>query len=126
MYAYRKGSRAEQELINFFLQKNYSVIRAAGSGAGTHCPDLLLFKKGNQYAIESKAHEKEYLNLSKEQFLALQEWENNTGITSYIAWRRDRAEWLFIALSLFDEKKKSFGISWKRAELVGRKQEELI
>lgn len=126
MYGYGKGSRAERELIHYFTEQGYSVIRAAGSGVSSLSPDMLLFKRGNQYAIEAKAHEKEYLGLEREQFLGLKTWEENTGITTLVGWRRNREDWLFIPLSLFIEKEKSFTINWEKAKMVGRKKEELV
>ncbi len=123
---YGKGSRAERELINFFSEKGFSVIRAAGSGVSSLSPDLLLFKRGKQYAIESKAWEKENLNIDRSQFLGLKTWEENTGITAFIGWRRNREPWYFLPLSVFGENVHSFAISWKQAQMVGRKIEELI
>ncbi|MBN2477965.1 hypothetical protein JXB01_01610 [Candidatus Micrarchaeota archaeon] len=123
---YRKGSRAERELIHFFDGEGFSVIRAAGSGVSSLSPDLLAFKKGLNYAFEAKAWEKEYLHLDKDQFLGLKNWEENTGITCLVAWRRNRQEWLFIPLSVFDENKKSFSVSWKSAQMIGRKLGDLI
>lgn len=123
---YGKGSRAERELINFFSEKGFSVIRAAGSGVSSLSPDLLVFKRGKQYAIESKAWEKENLNIDRDQFIGLKNWEENTGITAYIGWRRNREPWYFLPLSLFEENAHSFAISWKQTLMVGRKLEELV
>lgn len=123
---YRKGSRAERELINYFSEKGFSVIRAAGSGVSSLSPDLLVFRKGKNYAFESKAWEKEYLHIKKDQFTGLKEWEDNTGINSFIAWRRNREPWYFIPLSVFEENKASYAISWKKAKLIGRSLEELL
>ena len=125
MTTYQKGSRAERELIAHFSNNGFSVIRAAGSGVNSLCPDILVFKHGVQYAIESKAWERKHLNIDKDQFLNLKKWEDNTGITSYIGWRRDRKPWVFIPLSIFQENEKSFAVSWERAESIGRKLEEL-
>ena len=121
---YRKGARAERELISFFSENDFSVIRAAGSGVSSLSPDLLVFRKGKQYAFESKAWEKEYLHIKKDQFIGLKEWEENTGINSFVAWRRSREPWYFIPLSVFEENKNSFAISWKNAKLIGRKLDE--
>ncbi len=123
---YIKVARAERELINFFSENNFSVIRAAGSGVSSLSPDLLAFRRGKQYAFESKAWEKEYLHIKKDQFIGLKEWEENTGITSYVAWRRSREPWYFIPLSVFKENKGSFAISWKDAQLIGRKLSDLL
>ncbi len=126
MLTYAKGSRAERELIHFFTGHGYSVIRAAGSGVNSLSPDLLLFKRGNQYAVEAKAHETENLGLDREQFLGLKKWEENSGITTLVGWRRNNEEWLFLPLSVFNENEKSFTLNWERAQMVGRKKEELI
>lgn len=125
---YAKGSRAERELIEFFSSNGFSVIRAAGSGVSSLSPDILVFKRGMQYAIEAKAWENENLNVDAGQFLNLKKWEENTGITSYIAWRRNRKEWVFIPLSIFEqtEKGKSFAISWKYAEAMGKRLNEFL
>lgn len=124
MTVYQKGARAERELIKHFSEKEFSVIRAAGSGVNSLSPDLLLFKRGMQYAIESKAWEKEHLNIDRYQFLNLKKWEENTGITTYVAWRRNAEEWLFLPLILFEENEKSFSINWTRAKQIGKKIEE--
>ncbi|NYZ76710.1 hypothetical protein H0O02_00140 [Candidatus Micrarchaeota archaeon] len=120
MQTYRKGSRAERELIDYFSGKGYSVIRAAGSGVNSLSPDILAFKHGMQFAFESKAIERDNLNIDRDQFTNLQGWEANTGITCYIAWRRRGRQWRFVPLSLFSESEKSFGISWKKAEMGGK------
>ncbi len=118
---YRKGTRAERELIDHFSGKGYSVIRAAGSGVNSLSPDILVFRRGMQFAFEAKAIEKENLGISKNQFINMLSWENNTGITCLIAWRRSRKPWHFIPLSVFKENEKSFAISWKIAELFGQR-----
>ncbi|MEM2963119.1 MAG: Holliday junction resolvase Hjc [Candidatus Anstonellales archaeon] len=122
----RKGSRSERELINYFSQKGFSVIRAAGSGANSLSPDLLAFKAGKQYAIECKAHEGKYLHIQRKQFLLLKSWEENTGITTYIAWRVSRAGWFFLFPSYFRENKDSYSISFAEAERLGKRKEELV
>ena len=124
MKTYKKGARGERELIKFFSSHNFCVVRAAGSGFKS--PDLLLFKRGLQYAIEAKFHDKEHLNIKREQFLGLKKWEEMTGITPYIAWKRKNKGWLFIPLSIFKENEKGFSIKWDKAELIGRKKEELL
>ncbi len=122
---YRKGSRAERELIDHFSGRGFSVIRAAGSGVNSESPDILIFRRGFQYAIEAKAWEKENLNIPKDQFLLMKRWEENTGITCVVGWRRNRMPWYFIPLSVFKQNRKSFAINWKQAQMIGRKIEEL-
>lgn len=126
MKAYAKGSRAERELIDYFSSHGFSVIRAAGSGVSSLCPDLLAFRHSLHYAFESKAIEKGNLNIGREQFLGHLRWEENTAITTYIAWRRNREDWLFLPLSVFEENARSFSISWEKAKMIGKKKEELV
>ena len=122
----RKGSRAERELINYFSGAGFSVIRAAGSGANSLSPDLLAFKTTKQYAIECKAHDSSTLQLQKDQFLGLKKWEENTGITTYIAWRVSREGWFFLYPSYLHENAGSYSISFEDAKKLGKKKEELL
>ncbi len=108
---YAKGSRAERELIRMFEEAGYSVIRAAGSGFFSRCPDLLVFKRGKQYGFESKFWNKNTLSLKKSQVEGLFRWEENTGITTMIAWKINRIGWRFIPIHLLKENPKSYTIS---------------
>jgi len=126
MLSYRKGSRAERELIDFFSQKGFCVIRAAGSGVNSLSPDILVFKRGMQFGIEAKAWEKENLNISREQFENLKKWEDVSGINCFVGWRRNREPWYFLPLSIFKENEKTFAINWENARSLGKKLEEFV
>jgi Holliday junction resolvase len=121
---YRKGSRAEHELIDYFSGKGYCVIRAAGSGVNSLSPDILVFRRGVQCGIEAKAHETGCLGIHREQFENLRKWEDVSGINCYIGWRRSREPWYFIPLSVFKENGKSFSVGWEQAQAIGKKLEE--
>lgn len=114
---YNKGARAERELIGKFLDQGYKVIRAAGSGVNSLSPDILVFRKGYQYAFECKSWDKKYLNIKKEQFKTLKDWQDLTGITVMVAWKIKRKGWKFIPMSLFTESGKSHNVSIQKAEL---------
>lgn len=124
MLCYRKGSRAERELIDHFSAQGFCVIRAAGSGVNSLSPDILVFRRGMQFGIEAKAHEKASLSIDREQFLNLRRWEEISGINCYIGWRRNREPWYFVPLQLFRENEKSFSINWENASGLGRRLEE--
>jgi Holliday junction resolvase len=124
MRTYRKGSRAERELIDYFSSRDFCVIRAAGSGVNSLSPDILVFRRGVQLGIEAKAWEKENLNIEREQFMNLRKWEDISGINCVIGWRRNRKPWYFIPLAVFKESQKSFGINWTNAQALGKKPEE--
>lgn len=125
MLRYAKGARSERELISLFYDKGFSVIRAAGSGVNALSPDILVFRKGIQYAFECKAWESSSLGIEKEKFKALKEWERNTGITTFIAWRIGRVGWRFIYLDELEENPKSHSITRDRALAIDRGFEKL-
>jgi len=123
---YRKGARAERELIAFFSAHGFEVIRAAGSGVNSLSPDLLAFKQGRQYAIECKAWESGSLSFPKEKVANMLRWEEVTGITYLIGWRVSREGWFLFPVHLLEEKGKTFTLTLSKAKLAGRKPEELI
>jgi len=123
---YRKGARAERELINFFSGRGFEVIRAAGSGVNSLSPDLLAFKQGKQYAIECKAWESTSLSFEKEKVAGMKRWEEVTGITYLVGWRVSREGWFIFPVHLLEEKGKTFTITLSKAKLAGRKPEELV
>ena len=123
---YAKGARTERELISMFSEKGYSVIRAAGSGVNSLSPDLLVFRKGVQYAFECKAWGSGSLGIEKEKFLGLLEWEKNSGITTMIAWRINRVGWRFMHLPELEEREKSHTVTLKRALAINRTFEDLL
>jgi len=126
MLSYRKGSRAERELIDYFSEKGYCVIRAAGSGVNSLSPDILVFRRGVQCGIEAKAHETNSLGIDREQFENLKRWEDISGITCLIGWRKNREPWYFVPLSVFKENEKSFSVNWEQAQAIGKKLEEFV
>ncbi|MEM2137643.1 MAG: Holliday junction resolvase Hjc [Candidatus Anstonellaceae archaeon] len=123
---YAKGSRAERELIHFFTEHGFQVIRAAGSGVNSLSPDLLAFRHGKQYAIECKAWDSGSLSFEKEKVAQMKKWEEVTGITYYIGWRVSREGWFLFPVHLLEEQGKTFTITLSKAKLAGRKPEELV
>jgi len=117
---YEKGARSERELIHMLEGKGFSVVRAAGSGVAGGCPDLLAFKGPRQFAIECKAWGGERVAVDHAHYASLKRWEENTGITTMVAWRMDRASWLFIYLPELEENPQSYSITRRRAEEIGR------
>ncbi|MFH1447248.1 MAG: Holliday junction resolvase Hjc [Candidatus Micrarchaeota archaeon] len=123
---YAKGARTERELISMFSKRGFSVIRAAGSGINSLSPDLLVFKKGLQYAFECKAWGSGSLCIEKGKFRGLEEWERNTGITTMIAWRINRVGWRFMHLAELSEREKNCTVTLKNALAINRTFEDLL
>ncbi|MCX6769671.1 MAG: hypothetical protein NT051_03250, partial [Candidatus Micrarchaeota archaeon] len=120
------GARAERELIHFFSEHGFEVIRAAGSGVNSLSPDLLAFKQGKQYAIECKAWDSGSLSFEKEKVAGMKRWEEVTGINYMIGWRVSREGWFIFPVHLLEEQPRTFTITLARAKLAGRKPEELL
>lgn len=119
--SYRKGSRAEHELMDTLVEKGFAVIRSAGSGKGSVCPDILSFRKSEWLAFECKAVDSTSLQLDTEQFEGLKMWEEKSGMTTYVAWRQMGGEWLFIRTEFFHKNEKSYAISLSDAlRVAGR------
>ncbi|MBI4399900.1 hypothetical protein HY570_04075 [Candidatus Micrarchaeota archaeon] len=123
---YGKGARGERELINFFFSKGFSVIRAAGSGVNSLSPDLLVFKKEKKYAFECKAWDKSRVEIEREKFVALQQWQENTEMRTFVGWRLNRKGWYFIPLEEMKEGNKTYSMTFKNAELVAKRLEDLL
>jgi len=144
--AYHKGARAERELIKFFSEHGFMVIRGAGSGTSGLSPDVLVFRGPKQYVIEAKSYESERLSLDRDQFENLKLWHATTNMETFVAWRRKkekvdeedstnallkrgvgmRYRWKFIPIAFFKENPKSYSLSWKEAEKYGKNISELL
>ncbi|MFA5108481.1 MAG: Holliday junction resolvase Hjc [Candidatus Micrarchaeia archaeon] len=125
--SYKKGSRAENELIKKLIEVGFSAIRAAGSGGGASpCPDILAFRNVDQYGFECKAIDSPNLQLRKEQVNELKIWQANTNITTYIAWRIRGGEWLFVRTDYLKENPKSFSISFENAKKYSQSLESIL
>ncbi|VVC00924.1 Holliday junction resolvase Hjc [uncultured archaeon] len=125
-HAYRKGSRAEHELMDKLMAAGFLVIRAAGSGSGSPCPDILAFRRTEQIGFECKAVNSTSLQMRKEQVEHLKIWEEKSSITTYVAWRQTGGEWYFIRLDFLHENPKSYAISAKEAQRVNAGLEKIL
>ena len=123
---YKKGARAERELIHYFTEKGFAVIRAAGSGVNSLSPDLLAFRQGRQYAIECKAWDSGSLSFDKGRVAQMKAWAETTGITYLVGWRVSRDGWYFLPLHMLEEQNKNFTVTLSKAKLIGQKLEELV
>lgn len=123
---YKKGARAERELIKIFSDAGYAIIRAAGSGVNSESPDILVFKKGKQYAFECKAWNKDQVSIEAEKMNGLKRWQEVTGITTMVGWKMPYEGWYFIYPSEFSISNKYCSICKTKAKMIARKIEDLI
>ena len=109
----RKGFRVERELLHLFEAHGFVGVRVAGSG--NNSPDILVFKKGKQFALEIKAREGLSLHVKTKQMEMLKQWEKKTGITAFVVWKKKNKEPLFIPIQAFKKGKRGYNISFEEA-----------
>jgi Holliday junction resolvase len=123
---YSKGARSERELLNDLHLKGYSVIRSAGSGVNSLSPDLVAIKNGRGLAFECKAWDRDNLAIENDQFKGLVDWQQNTGMDTFVAWRMNGTGWFFIKLEELKHNNKSKTISKRIAIEINRRLESIM
>ncbi|MCL5404642.1 MAG: Holliday junction resolvase Hjc [Candidatus Marsarchaeota archaeon] len=126
MHRYVKGARSERELINAFYEKNFSVMRSAGSGVNSLSPDIIVFRGGKGYAFECKAWNRSSLSIEREKYEVLKRWEANTKMNTFIAWRMNSKGWFFIKLDEMKKTEKNYTVTKSTAMGIGRNLGSII
>ncbi len=117
-----KGSKAERELFQMFIDNNYRAVRVAGSGAMENADcDLIAGKKGKKYCIEVKSSKKPVKYISKEQISNFIVFSEIFKLKPVIALRFNREGWLFIHPKSLRDSGKNFVISLEDARKKGKK-----
>ncbi len=125
MQRYAKGARGERELINLFYSLGFSVIRSAGSGVNSISPDIIAIKNGKGISLECKAWDSTSVAIEPEKWLALSEWQRNTLMDTYIAWRMSGEGWYLVRLDEMSRNEKSYSVTMKKAKAIGRRLEHI-
>ena len=126
MKRYSKGARGERELLNFLYSKGYSVMRAAGSGVNSLGPDIIAFKEGTGLAFECKAWNKTSISIEVEKIEKLKQWESNTRMHTFIAWRMNGSGWFFISLDEMNRTSDYYTVTRKNALSINRKVDDIL
>ncbi|MCL5429997.1 MAG: hypothetical protein M1504_00800, partial [Candidatus Marsarchaeota archaeon] len=113
-------------LLNFLYSKGYSVIRSAGSGVNSISPDVIAIKKGKGLAFESKAWNGTSISIEPEKYRSLKDWEGNSGMETYMAWRMNGMGWYFIKLDELYVGEKNYTITKKLAIGINRRPEHIM
>jgi Holliday junction resolvase len=104
-----KGSKAERELFQMFVDNNYRAVRVAGSGAMENADcDIIAGKKGKKYCIEVKSSKKKSKYISKEQINNFIVFADIFGLKPVLAIRFNHVGWFFIN----PKKLKNSGKNW--------------
>jgi Holliday junction resolvase len=123
---YSKGARGERELLNYLHDRGYSVMRGAGSGVNSLSPDIIAIKDGKGLAFECKAWDRESIAIENDRYDGLVEWRDNTGFSTFVAWRMNGAGWLFIKPDEMAKNSKSRSVTKKAAMQINRGLESIL
>ena len=126
MTRYTKGARSERELLSILHDNGYSVVRSAGSGVNSISPDLVAVKKGRGLAFECKAWDSTSLSIDPDKYRSLEEWRDNAGMDTYIAWRMNGEGWFFMRLDEMTRTEKNYTITMKIAKRINRKLDMIM
>jgi Holliday junction resolvase len=110
-----KGSKAERELFEMFVNNHYRAVRVAGSGTmdNAEC-DLIAGKKGSRkFAIEVKSSKAPVKYITKDQIERFMVFSDIFGLEPVIALRFNREGWFFIKPRELRDSGKNWAISLK-------------
>ena len=117
-----KGSKAERELYQMFVDNCYRAVRVAGSGMmdNTAC-DLIAGKKGKKYCIEVKSSKKPVKYITKEQIEDFIIFSSIFGLKPVVAVRFNREGWFFINPKQMQDSGKNWVITLETARKKGKR-----
>jgi Holliday junction resolvase len=115
-----KGSKAERELYQMFIDGGFRAVRVAGSGMmeNTAC-DLIAGKQGKKYAVECKSLKGKKKYISKEQIEDFLVFSEIFGLEPIVAIRFNREGWFFLSPKELEDTGKWLGIHLEDARVKG-------
>jgi len=118
-----KGSKAERELFQMFVDGNYRAVRVAGSGTmdNAEC-DLIAGKKGKKkYGVEVKSSKAPVKYITREQIEKFVVFCDIFGLTPVIALRFNREGWFFLHPKSMKPTEKNWVIKLEDAREKGKR-----
>ena len=117
-----KGSKAERELYDMFVNNHFRAVRVAGSGRMDNADcDLIAGKPGQKYAIEAKSTKKSSKYITKEQMSSFIVFSEIFGLTPVIAVRFNRLGWFFLDPKDLEDSGKNWVVSVEIARTKGKR-----
>ena len=101
-------------------------MRSAGSGVNSISPDIIVLKEGKGFAFECKAWDNTSLSIEPDKYEVLIEWEKNTGMQTFIAWRMSGKKWFFVRLSELRRTEKNYVVTRTTAMEIARDLEAML
>ncbi|MGC9310299.1 MAG: Holliday junction resolvase Hjc [Candidatus Aenigmatarchaeota archaeon] len=93
MHNYKKGFRAEHELIKLLTSLDYAVLRAPKSGRDTI--DVIACKRGAIFAFECKSWATT-VRISERQMNSLTDFSEKAGAIAIVAIKQNNEGWRFL------------------------------
>ena len=117
-----KGSNAERELYQMFIENHYRAVRVAGSGVMENADcDIIAGKKGKKFCIEVKSSKKPVKYITKEQINNFIVFSDIFGLKPVIAVRFNRLGWFFLNPKNMQNSGKNWVISEETARKRGKR-----
>lgn len=118
-----KGSKAERELFQMFVDNHFRAVRVAGSGVMENADcDIIAGKKGGgKYAIEAKSSKKPVKYITKEQIENFMIFSDIFGLKPVIAVRFNRLGWFFLNPKNLEDSGKNLVINEEIARKKGKR-----
>lgn len=117
-----KGSNAERELYQMFVDSHYRAVRVAGSGVMENADcDIIAGKKGKKYCIEAKSSKKPVKYITKEQINNFIVFSDIFGLKPVIAVRFNRLGWFFLNPKDMEDSGKNWVINEEIARKKGKR-----
>jgi len=117
-----KGSKAERELFDMFVQNRYRAVRVAGSGTMENADcDLIAGKPGKKFSIECKSSKAPIKYITKDQIERFIIFSEIFGLTPVIALRFNREGWFFLPPSEMRDSGKNWVIKLEEAKEKGKR-----
>ena len=101
MHYYRKGFRAEREILRILSANGYSCLRSASSGGFLTPVDVIAIRSGRLLALEIKSWAKKP-KLARDQLSRFSDWCSQAGAHGFLAWYNQN-QWRFLPLKDVEE-----------------------
>jgi Holliday junction resolvase len=117
-----KGSNAERELYQMFIENSFRAVRVAGSGVMENADcDLIAGKIGHKYAIEAKSTKKTSKYITKEQIESFMIFCEIFELKPVIAVRFNRIGWFFLNPNDLEDSGKNLVVNMEIARTKGKR-----
>jgi len=118
-----KGSKAERELFQMFVDNNFRAVRVAGSGTMENADcDIIAGKKGvGKYCIEAKSTKSSNKYITKEQINSFMVFADIFGLKPVIAIRFNRIGWYFLNPKEMNDSGKNWVVNLEIAQKKGKR-----